>query len=491
MKRSTTAVLLAALTTTTVVAYGHTRHRHVHRARPDARRAPTYYPAYSEDMAYAVDAAAVDGNVPRLRALFARGGRANWMVENGLSPLIEAARNAHVDAVRFLIAHGAYLYGVDNGEDSALDSAETAKRYTTDPGLRAKYDKVFAVLINAGAEALDDAVWKAASAGDAARLLTLFAKGARIDLPMGNPLILAAKGAHVGAVRVLLNTGEAVFNRPAPNGTTILDDAEVQQRRASDPTLRAKYARIIALLGTRAAAADDPDTPQAYQKGRQTLQRETAKAKRIARERYKFVHWFASKTGLWPISRMIGDYTDTVAFPLGRSDRMYVLLLPGYWSDGREVDWILCYQRKNGKNKLVYRVTFEQQDRIATKARPIKAMTRDPNLLASVTGENSYFEGNVKHIGSDAVQQGSRFAREDLANLRDYVLYDSDLTINALQLSPHSARPNASTFGDASYYLDEDPFTQAKLRHDDSHEDFYRRYGLPVAPAELAMIGGP
>lgn len=75
----------------------------------------------------------------------------------------------------------------------------------------------------------------------------MFAKNARVNFPLGNPLVLAAQGAHVEALRVLLKAG-APYSRPDPNGATVLDDAEVQQGRASDPTARAKYAQIIALL---------------------------------------------------------------------------------------------------------------------------------------------------------------------------------------------------------------------------------------------------
>lgn len=154
MKRFLTALLLAvlllaALATASTVSYGQARHRHVRRTQTDVRRETAHAEHNVEEMSSAVGSASYDGNISQLRALFARGASANYMYENGLHPLSLAAEGAHVDVVRLLIAHGAYLYGADNGGNSALDSAEARKRETTDPVLRAKYDKVIAVLINA------------------------------------------------------------------------------------------------------------------------------------------------------------------------------------------------------------------------------------------------------------------------------------------------------------------------------------------------------
>ncbi len=202
---------------------------------------------------------------------------------------------------------------------------------------------------------------------------------------------------------------------------------------------------------------------------------------RIAHERFQFVHWFASTTGDWPISEMGGDYKQIVLFPLGRSDRMYVLLTPGYWH-GQELSCVFCYQRKSGKNKIVYRVNLENQDRIAVKGRPLKISTPFSNLLAYFTSESLILVNSVAHIQSYVVKS-SRFAKNDLAIKRDYVGYTCELVTDTLQVSLLSHFRSDGFDLEAWYDLGTDNSTQIE-----GTQQFYKKYGLPVAQKELELF---
>lgn len=72
----------------------------------------------------------------------------------------------------------------------------------------------------------------------------------------------------------------------------------------------------LALTVTAIAAKAQSD-----QQGKSTLTQamDNPKARNIARKRFRFVRWYKAKTGAWPISEMIGDYQNTVLFPLGKS----------------------------------------------------------------------------------------------------------------------------------------------------------------------------
>ncbi len=247
MKKFLLAAFLIALITTATVAYGHVERRHGHREKHVAHRASTD----SGDIDRAVYDAAGNGDVSRLRNLFARGGHADGGDANlGLSsPLEWAASKGHPAAVRFLIAHGAYVDSENNGGETPLDDTERAEHFTTDFALRARLLTVIAILVHAGAGAEDRAVTKAASEGDAALLQKLIAEGKQGDFERSNPLILAVAGAHLAVVRVLLTPPWSVgLTDTDANGATALDIAELKEKQVSDPEVHAKYADIVALL---------------------------------------------------------------------------------------------------------------------------------------------------------------------------------------------------------------------------------------------------
>jgi len=228
-----------------------------------------------------------------------------------------------------------------------------------------------------------------------------------------------------------------------------------------------------------------------FGRGERTLQLVTgsAQARRIAQERYRFVRWFGSNSGTFPLLGTEASYS-TVMFPVGRSDRAYVFLLPDDWR-GKEVNSIFCYQRKDGKDRMVYRVNLEQRDSLATRDRPARRAAPIMSLLDFVTREIPVRLNGAEHVKSYAVRGGiSQFAKNDLALRRDYVGYRYYFGVDALEVSLLSGRQGGNPYlaSGVWYDLERDPFTKAEFRN--GSDGFYRKYGLPAAQGELALISG-
>ena len=184
--------------------------------------------------------------------------------------------------------------------------------------------------------------------------------------------------------------------------------------------------------------------------------------------------------GMLPIG---GDesYYNLVLFPIGRSDRMYIMLLPGLF--GTNVYRIYCYQRNAGNVRLTYKVNLELKDKLATKSKPAKRLARITSLLDLITTETPVDENDGEHIETYAVKgRIGPFVKNDLAKKEDYVVYHYCFGTDELavwELS-NSISPNVE-----EYSLDKDPYTNVDLK---SGDDFYNRYGLPVSRWELALM---
>jgi hypothetical protein len=230
-----------------------------------------------------------------------------------------------------------------------------------------------------------------------------------------------------------------------------------------------------------------------------------APARLIARERFQFVNRISAKLDVFPIYRTAEEDYATL-FPVGRSDRMYLLFKHVYWPNGEGPnDVIFCYQRKNGKDKLVYRVKLEPIERVETKARPAKIPLRTKSLLEYITTEDPWVRDKIKLASSYAVMGTiSQFAKNDLAAEQDYAVYyytpcTSLLRVWLLSDLKNGRQPDLEEWGPEQgfYNLGEDPYTKAKLKEGVTDKDgvlsitpgkqeFYQKYGLPLAATELS-----
>lgn len=240
---------------------------------------------------------------------------------------------------------------------------------------------------------------------------------------------------------------------------------------------------IIGLLSSTCATAQVESSLQ-HIKTTVTLANRSAAAKTLALERYKFLKRLEPKFGnMLPIG---GDetYNDSVLFPVGRSDRMYVMLLPGLF--GKNFYRIYCYQRNAGRDKLVYTVKLERKDRLASKDKPAKQLAKVTSLLDIITTESSVNEDGAEHVEGYAVQgKLSSSVWTDLAKKQDYVHYHYSFGINALNIWLLSdIAYDGSVNSVEGFELDKDPITNADL----TGYEFYTKYGLPAASGELAII---
>ncbi len=220
------------------------------------------------------------------------------------------------------------------------------------------------------------------------------------------------------------------------------------------------------------------------------LPNRTAATKRIAHERYAFLKRIMSRT---PGFYLLGteEHYDTLLFPVGSSDRAYAIELPSNDNWYRPHYRVSCYQRKNGRDVLVYRVDLEERDRILKKRRPAKKVARIQSLLDyltdyTITGYVA-LEGRHQreHLITFAVRgRLTKFARSDLSAKRDYVEYGVSLGENALYVSLFPANQGSAYTSGEVYALDYDPYRKVTLKDD----QFYLEYGLPVAKQELPRL---
>lgn len=253
------------------------------------------------------------------------------------------------------------------------------------------------------------------------------------------------------------------------------------------------------------SASQDQSSDQKSQNANRLTTSEMERGKSIALARYRLLKQAAEKLGIFPLDSMVGDYAMYVFFPAGRSDRMYLDLIDAFVPNGGNSDYeVLCYEEKEGKAKLVYRTKIESKDRVVPSDEPASTNTKYSSLLEYITQASEYGEGNATHLLSYYLPRTTRaFVRNDLARRRDYVQYRHYSIIDALYvclLSDYRGGDPPDIPHMAQYYLDEDPWTGAKLKDGElqkngdfdyvpnGDQDFYKKYGLPVARGELSLI---
>lgn len=216
-------------------------------------------------------------------------------------------------------------------------------------------------------------------------------------------------------------------------------------------------------------AAPRPQTPRRTPQPVGEGAGQESQAKRIARERFQFLKRLEAKFSGLPIYSMGGDYCDVAIFPVGRADRLYLFL----WFDSDEVptgNYVYCYQRKDGKDELVYRLTLDPVDGPAKQGKGIKSLLDYIHLAGHATlsghkpGGGYVIEGRI-----------SRFARNDLAVRREYALYCCDIMNDVLQVGLLSDVEVGSVL-------------PVKVAHYDTAGEYFERYGLPVSRKEMALI---
>ncbi len=203
--------------------------------------------------------AASNGDVTLVRALLASGAPATAPGE-GAEALVEAAAGGKLEPVRLLLEAGVAVRGTDHGS-RALDAAagyghEAVVRLLVGAGAKGRWVVSTTAAMLALAPGLapgqaTEATWWAATNGRADILLALLRAGADKDGGDEPPLILAAEGGHLEAVRVLLEA-RADPDRPGWAGRTALEAASG----------RGHHQVVSALLGA-GARLRDPATPGA------------------------------------------------------------------------------------------------------------------------------------------------------------------------------------------------------------------------------------
>ena len=193
------------------------------------------------------------------------------------------------------------------------------------------------------------------------------------------------------------------------------------------------------------------------------------KARRLALERCQFLKRLEPKIGYIPLNTVIGNTTDTVLFPFGRSDRVYIALWEEYKvfgtsSSGDGFNMILCYQHTDRQDKLVYKISLEPVGRPAKKIAQIESLLDYINASSNLAG------------GYAIMGKVSNFALKDLALKRDYVQYSYDSFSAVLGVGLLSQVKDGNVLPDPETNYD---------TGDPVNDPFYRKYGLPVAKEEL------
>ncbi|MBA3915900.1 MAG: ankyrin repeat domain-containing protein [Acidobacteriales bacterium] len=122
--------------------------------------------------------AAFDGDMDGLKAAMQAGANVNSKGRGDFSPLIAAARNGHLDVVKYLVEHGADVDDKDNSRDK---TALLAAAFRLHPDI-VQYLAEHGADINAQAINGFTPLHDAAFVGDVATVKYLVDKGARLDL---------------------------------------------------------------------------------------------------------------------------------------------------------------------------------------------------------------------------------------------------------------------------------------------------------------------
>jgi hypothetical protein len=217
---------------------------------------------------------------------------------------------------------------------------------------------------------------------------------------------------------------------------------------------------------------------------------ETPQARQLAMERYQFVQRLGHEAN-FTISKSFA-IDDTALFPIGRSDRVYLLCVGPFRNsaDDKEVpdtpsNEILCYQRKNGKDKLVYKAPLEIVWRAPAVLNPPKNLieyitTHGMDLGYSSDNKTFGYAGSLSLAGQVTIDEFY-----DLTAERDYVEYEDVppvLSLDVTLISDMRAGEKKYT----EILVGQDPVT----KKDWDEDQFYKRYGLPVVKEEEALIAG-
>ncbi len=188
------------------------------------------------------------------------------------------------------------------------------------------------------------------------------------------------------------------------------------------------------------------------------------KEKKLALERYQFLFRVGSHYGIDITSTMEqGGYA---IFPFRRADRMYALLHDMY-INGNPVEKFYCFQRKDGKDKLVYMLN------LYTKRSHYRKIKKINNLMNYIYSKHCEIKGKINH-----------YVKKDLTKISNYVVYSHMQIIDQLRVFMISDNDNEKLV-DKIYkeplYVDRDPYSKKNMEV----YQFFKTYGLPILPAEL------
>jgi ankyrin repeat protein len=192
--------------------------------------------------------AASKGNVEILRSLYATGEFWDGVgCPNNWTPMMEAAANGHVDAVRFLLQSHTEIGGQNSLGETAYDLARLRGHPEIAALLRPGSDEPKADASPPGSvPAPPGSIFAAAEKGDTAAIAAALARGEAVDArnPRGwTPLISAVHADQPEAVRLLLSKG-ANPNALTMIGCSPLDFAVGQERLDCVPLLLAAGAEV-------------------------------------------------------------------------------------------------------------------------------------------------------------------------------------------------------------------------------------------------------
>ncbi len=195
------------------------------------------------------------------------------------------------------------------------------------------------------------------------------------------------------------------------------------------------------------------------------LSNQSVGARRIAWERYQFLHRFETK---YNVELSTHYFSISVLFLFGKSDRAYMLVMNAYTPHARLNKYqIRCYHRKNGKDKLLYVIYLREVDESQNhlKDMPVQSM-RD----------------YLNRMGWDAKGEISKFAMKDITTKREYVEYEYQIIVGMLQVDS-TYDINRAEMESYDYDPKLGPITQdIQEQHP---KKFYRKYGLPMLSKEL------
>ncbi len=293
-------------------------------------------------------------------------------------------------------------------------------------------------------------------------------------------LIVAGAKAEPETVQLLLDHGAKIGMKDDRGSTALSLCIEKNaypsgDSRWTDP--RIKKTRLILLRASGLIPDLQPKTNRAFGN---SVSHPQVHAVALACDRYKFLRRIENKMGVLLLWQQESVFC-TAMFPVGKSDRMYLVILSAYWfagsSNGSNIPsakpqyLLLCYQHNHGEDRLVYRIELSPSHKPSEGNRP----SGDSNILEKLRYNGFAVRGDI-----------SKVAKAELSANRNYAQYTYIPYTNSLVAWLSNNSTDGVKYGDDFDQLElgKDLITAKNIEN----REFYRKYGLFTTVNERVLI---